>query len=474
MKRLFIALVTALFFGLIGCTVEQEAPEIKVESVTIDQKDLTLTEGESVTLTAKVLPENAEDKTIKWSSSNDEVVMIASNGKAKTLTVGSAEITATAGEKTDFITITVVAKTIHVTGISLSPTAITMKVGESQTIIPEVTPQDATDKSVTWSSSNPEVASVDNGTVSGLKPGSVTITATTTDGGKTAECAVTVKQYVTSISIPPTINLNEGETRQLTATVHPDNAFDKSVSWTSEEESIATVDENGIVTAVSKGATNVIAKANDGSGTNALCLVVVSSACPDGAIDLGLTIPEGYNLYWATCNLGATKPEDYGDYYAWGETETKSDYSWSTYKFGTSPGPFSKYNTDISNGTADNIIALDTEDDAAHVVLGGNWRMPTDDEWTALRAECTWVWTTENGVEGYKVMGTNGNSIFLPAAGYRFNTNLYHLGSKGYYWSSSLNTYAPIFAWYVYFDSGNYYNNGSDRCGGFPVRPVSE
>lgn len=193
MKRPSLALVAALFFGFVGCTLEQEAPEIKVESITIDQEDLTLTEGESVTLTATVLPENAADKTIKWCSSNEGVVMIASNGKAKALIVGSAEITATAGEKTDFITITVASKTIPVTGISLNPCSLTITVGESQTIVTEITPSDATDKSVTWSSSNPTVASVENGTVTGLKPGSVTITATTTDGGKTADCAVNVK-----------------------------------------------------------------------------------------------------------------------------------------------------------------------------------------------------------------------------------------------------------------------------------------
>jgi len=190
------------------------------------------------------------------------------------------------------------------------------------------------------------------------------------------------------------------------------------------------------------------------------------------AVDLGLSVK------WGSVNLGASKPECYGDYYAWGETETKSDYSWSTYKFDTDYfGPFSKYNTSSSYGSVDNKTVLDPEDDVAHVKLGENWRMPTHEEWIELRTKCTWEWTTNyngTGVKGRIVTATNGNSIFLPAAGIRSDTDLSDAGYDGYYWSSSLNTDYPCGAWLVVFFSDDIGWSGSYRYYGLSVRPVSE
>ena len=210
-----------------------------------------------------------------------------------------------------------------------------------------------------------------------------------------------------------------------------------------------------------------------------------------GAVDLGIvmTRTDGttYKLYWAKSNLSdkglCTNPEDYGDYYAWGETAPKKNYSWSTYKFSksSSGGPFKylpfKYNTSSSYGTVDNKTVLEPEDDVAHVKLGGKWRMPTDAEWKELRTKCTWTWTTNyngTGVMGRIVTATNGNSIFLPAAGYRYDTYLDLVGSYGYYWSSSLYTGTPLSACYVYFYPVSVYGSYRKRCYGQSVRPVSE
>ncbi|MBP5398740.1 MAG: hypothetical protein J6Y32_09020 [Bacteroidales bacterium] len=197
--------------------------------------------------------------------------------------------------------------------------------------------------------------------------------------------------------------------------------------------------------------------------------------CPSGAVDLGLSV------YWGTTNLGASNPEDYGDYYAWGETQTKSDYSWSTYKWGTSSSSLTKYNTDSYCGTVDNKIVLEPEDDVASKKLGGSWRIPTDAEWTELRTNCTWTWTSNykgTGKAGRIVTsnktGFTDKSIFLPAAGYRGGTSLYDAGTDGYYWSSSLNTDYPYDAWYVDFGSDNVSRRGSNRCDGQSVRPVTE
>ena len=190
------------------------------------------------------------------------------------------------------------------------------------------------------------------------------------------------------------------------------------------------------------------------------------------AVDLGL--PSG--IKWASCNVGAEN----GNYYAWGEVLPKADYSWATYKYanGTSRKDLklTKYCNNASygdNGFTDDKTTLDPDDDAARANWGGSWRMPTDAEWTELREQCTWTWTTQNGVNGYQVASkTNSNSIFLPAAGYRNDTNLRNVGYGGRYWSSSLYEDSPSLAWYLYFDSGYVDRSLSNRSSGQSVRPV--
>ena len=167
-------------------------------------------------------------------------------------------------------------------------------------------------------------------------------------------------------------------------------------------------------------------------------------------VDLGL--PSG--LKWATCNVGAATPEAYGEYYAWGETAPKSSYSSDNYSYSDNP----------------DVLPLDK--DAARANWGGQWRMPTDAEWTELREKCTWTWTTLNGKNGYEVKGANGNSIFLPAAGYRGSGGLSGAGGYGRYWSSSLDTDGPSGAWGVGFDSGFVGRSHSSRFFGRSVRPV--
>ncbi len=148
----------------------------------------------------------------------------------------------------------------------------------------------------------------------------------------------------------------------------------------------------------------------------------------------------GLSVKWATCNVGATTAEGYGDYYAWGETDTKRTYDFDTYKWCKGDwNAITKYCTDSEYGTVDNKKTLSTTDDVAHVKWGGNWRMPTRAELDELRTKCEWTWTTKNGVRGYRVTGPNGNTIFLPAAGYRLRSvELYGAGETGCYWSSSL------------------------------------
>ena len=200
-------------------------------------------------------------------------------------------------------------------------------------------------------------------------------------------------------------------------------------------------------------------------------------------VDLGL--PSG--LKWATCNVGATTPEGYGNYYAWGETETKTTYDWNTYKWATATWDatyeswqletLTKYNTSSDYGTVDNKTVLELADDAAAVNWGGAWRMPTDAEWQELIDNCTWtrVEGYNGGVNnGYEVKSKiNGNSIFLPAAGYCDDDDLYGAGNYGNCWSGSLYTDEPYIAWGVNFGSfGRGMDGGGSRCCGLSVRPV--
>ena len=186
-------------------------------------------------------------------------------------------------------------------------------------------------------------------------------------------------------------------------------------------------------------------------------------------VDLGL--PSG--LLWAKCNLGATTPEGHGDYYAWGETATKEVYNWSTYKYCTvdaegSLQTLTKYNTSTTYGTPDNLTTLQAIDDVAAQKLGDGARMPTEADWEELLDNTTAEWTTLNGVAGRKFTASNGNSLFLPAAGNHYGSE----GEFGYSWSSSLDESDPDLAWGFYFVEGYQSMNGGSRDYGFTVRAV--
>ena len=197
-------------------------------------------------------------------------------------------------------------------------------------------------------------------------------------------------------------------------------------------------------------------------------------------VDLGITVG-GKKIYWAKCNLGATTETDYGDYFAWGETtgynEGKTNFAWSNYAWGNADNALTKYCSNSSYGKDGFTDALTTtllpEDDAAYAALGGEFRMPTKDEMDALCA-LTKEWVTNyngSGINGYKFTG-NGNTLFLPAAGYQYSTSLYRAGSYGDYWSSSLYTDIPCVAWRLNFGSGDALKYDFYRCYGLSVRPV--
>ena len=262
------------------CAVTVNAKVFPVTGVTLDAKTKELVEGESFTLKATVAPDNATDKSVTWTSSAPEVATVDANGKVTAVKAGSATITVktTDGGKTATCAVTVKPKVYPATGVSLDKTAATLYEGETETLTATVAPDNATDKSVTWTSSAPEVATVDaTGKVTAVKAGTATITVTTTDGGKTATCTITVKAHVSGVSLDKTAaTLFEGETETLIATVAPDNATDKSVTWSSSAADVATVDANGKVTAVKAGAATITVTTTDG-GKTATCEVTVKA-----------------------------------------------------------------------------------------------------------------------------------------------------------------------------------------------------
>lgn len=196
---------------------------------------------------------------------------------------------------------------------------------------------------------------------------------------------------------------------------------------------------------------------------------------PNPGTTSGQWVDLGLSVQWYSVNLGAAAPEQYGDYYAWGETATKSDYSWSTYAHGSNNNQLTKYcdSSDYGlNGFTDNLTTLQSSDDAATAVLGGGARIPTQAEWQELLNNTTREWTTQNGVYGRKFTATNGNSLFLPAAGTRVLSDLMSAGESGHYWSASLGGDYPCHAWHVTFLFGYQCVSAFDRYYGFSVRAV--
>lgn len=268
------ATITASYGSLKAtCEVTVVKKVVEVTGITLDKEVLALVTGESETLTATVIPDDATDPTVTWSSS-DERIATVKDGVVTGVAVGLATITATAGDKSATCAVTVSEAYIPVTEISLDKDKLEMTEGDTETLTATVKPDDATDKTVTWSSSDENIATVVDGKVTAVKEGTVTIAAKA--GDKTATCAVVVNKKVipvTKVTLDRTsLSLAPGETAELKATVEPDDATDKTVTWTSSDEAIATV-VDGVVTAVTEGDVVITATAGDESAT---CDVTVS------------------------------------------------------------------------------------------------------------------------------------------------------------------------------------------------------
>ena len=272
-------------------TVEQAAkPDatVAVTEVTLNKTELALKEGDFETLIATVKPDDATDKTVTWFTSDATIATVDNNGKVTAVKEGAVTITAKAGEKSATCSVSVSKNVIAVTEITLNKTSLTLKEDESETLVATVKPDDATDKSVIWSTSDANVATVDeSGKVTAVKEGSASITAKA--GEQSATCKVTVSKNVvavTGISLnKSSLTLTEGESETLVATVTPNDATDKTVTWIPSDEAVATVDAIGKVTAIKKGSATITARAGNKEAT---CTVTVNDI-PVASITLSET-----------------------------------------------------------------------------------------------------------------------------------------------------------------------------------------
>lgn len=253
-----------------------------VENISISQNNLTLTAGETAVLTASILPANSFNKSVIWQSSNESIATVDNNGKVTAIKGGEAKIIVASVENPDIkdeCTVTVIQPT---TGIVLNKSILELTEDKSEQLVATITPDNATNKSVNWTSSEISVAMVSpDGTVYAVKPGQATIMATTVDGGFVALCKVTVKAktvFAESLSLSTSYSeMTVGETLQLSASVLPYNTTNKNIQWSSTNSEIATVSESGLVSAIKDGNVQIIASTTDGSNLSAICEISVNN-----------------------------------------------------------------------------------------------------------------------------------------------------------------------------------------------------
>ncbi len=292
-------------------------PAVAVTGVTLDKTSVSLLVGDSQTLTATVAPKDAANKKVSWKSDKPEIATVDADGKVTAVAAGEATITVTTedGGKTATCKVTVKAATVAVTGVTLNKATLSLIAGASETLTATVAPADATNKNVAWTSSDATVATVDaNGKVTGVKAGEAIITVTTEDGGKTATCRVTVSDReikVTEITLAA-LAIYVGESKAITATVKPDDATNKALTWKSSDETVATVDATGKVTGKKIGTATITATARDGSGVSGSCTVTVLSPVKKVTVTPA-NLPLGKNKsYTLTATVDAQPGTDTG------------------------------------------------------------------------------------------------------------------------------------------------------------------
>ena len=395
------------------------------------------------------------DDWLTWDSAEDDVLSFTAgiNTSADSRT---GTITVTAGEVSEDVTVIQAGL-----NLSVSPSSVSVEAaGESFTI--SVTSDidysvEINDDWLTWDSAEDDVLSFTAGinTSADSRTGTITITA-----GEVSK-NVSVTQAGLNLSVSPSSVSVEaaGESFTISVTSDIDYSVEINDDWLTLDS-----DDDGLLCFTA--GINVSAYSRTGSitvsaGEVSETVIITQAELYDatGTINGYEYVDLGLSVMWATCNIGADSPEDYGDYYAWGETETKSTY---------------RSSNSVTYGVSMDDISGDAEYDAAAANWGGTWRMPTYEECQELKDDCTWTLTTFVDVSGYEVTGTNGNSIFLPATGYYTGSSHNLAGSYGSCWSSTPYTDILEYAYSLYYGRGDYLRSNLYRYIGRPVRPVSD
>ena len=442
--------------GLAACSES----DVSVTGIRLDNNTLTLTVGQTGNLTATVLPENATNRNVAWQSNNTAVATVNTQGVVTAVSAGTATITVRTvdGGREATATVTVNAAIVAVTGVTLAPTTLSLPVGESETLTATVAPATATNQDVTWKSSDEAIAEVDDdGVVTAISAGTATITVTTVDGEHTATSTVTVTIPVTSVQIDrQKLWLIVDESETISASVFPHYATNQNISWEIADTDIATVDANGLVTAVAVGTTTITVTTEDGGFTDTIPVEVED---PTSLVDEGVVIN---GIRWATRNVNtpgtfARNPESAGMFYQW-----NSRIGWSSVNPLLSSDGNTTWNIIQATG-----ISWETDNDPCPT----GWRVPTIDELNSLR-NTVHIWTTINGVNG-RLFGNAPNQVFLPAAGLRDGSEgvLQDVNAWGSYWSSTQS--GSNAARGLFFMMTSVFMGDNDRISGYSVRCVA-
>ena len=471
-------------FLLLSCT---KVPQ--VSSITLNPENATLKINESVSISITILPEEANQTPIIWSSSNNSVASVES-GRVTAKSQGEAIITAgTEGGGVSATCRITVIKSVE--SITLNNATCKVNVGESITLEATIMPEDASNKNVIWASSDEGIASVNGGVVRGIKGGTATITATSEESGSSATCEVIVWVPVTSIMFEKELYYASfGDELNIIPIVQPEDASDKTVNWSFTSSDVLE-EYDGIFKAKQSGSVTITATTVDGEKQATTSVRVFGTGINNGHpyADMGLSVN------WATYNIGTDTPAGWGDKFAWGETEPKEEYTWATYKFMqegyADREHITKYTQDDGrwsingiwwddegNFIGDGITQLEPQDDAAIVNWKGSWRMPTKAEQIELVENCYFSLVIKDGIEGYVYTSKiNGESIFFPFANSSSSGYPSGLEYWGDYWSSTLYYY-PYFAHIsdiIHYTYNRYTWVGwsyAERYRGLSVRPV--
>ena len=501
MKKALLILSGIITLMFVSCTPKdnpgqdnqnnQDNPEDPgIISIQLNTKNLGLYVDESYALIVTVEAEEGADAEVTWSCSNWGVANVDQLGVVYTRRVGDATITAECGGKTASCKLVVASHEVPVSEIKLNTHNLRLMKGEYAPLEATVLPENASQKTVTWNTQtiDKNVATVSwDGKVTAVGVG--TTKAICACGGKTAECFITVADGLALSSIvvsPATLTLPKGSTKKLTATLVPSYAEAPTVIWSVSNKTVLSIENDGTITALRSGRATVTAQCGSKSSQ---CQVTVPFAAPE-AVDMGLSVK------WASWNLGAEKETEAGNYYAFGETETRATYGKEeqTYKWwDSSTNKFSRY-SDVDNKFS--LKDYNYVDDAARVNLGNGWRIPTAAENKELSWNCSCSFINRDGVDGMLITSNiTGNSIFLPAAGrmwrkddiYDTESFYHHYPSSEIYsdpehtektWSGLELNYANHHGELFFANGGSHalygFKGGEERYYGHPIRPVKE